>query len=144
MLLMTRIPVPDWAPAHARHIVATMGDLGDNAQRIVTPLLDSIYEELDRRVNEFANDPRQCFHNSNDFPEQQKLDGNYYIGSECFEGNSEDDFFSLWLVVRCSEKPWNPNQTRKGYDYLGLEAIVTVDRDGTSFEFDDGFNMSSI
>jgi hypothetical protein len=144
MITMTRIPVPAWAPSHARHITMTMGDLGAAAKEIVSPLLPQIYDELNRRVNEFANDPDQCFSNADTFPEQCRLDGRYYIGSECFEGNSSDKFFRVWLEVRCSEKPWHPNQEREGYDYLGLEAIVTVDRDGSKFEFDEGFNTRCI
>jgi len=144
MITMTRIPAPVWAPPHARHVSKAIGDLGAAAKATIAPLLPQIYEELDRRVNEFANDPDQCFQDSDDFPEQRKLDGRYYIGSESFEGNTGDDFFCLWLDVRCSEKPRHPSQERDGDDYLGLEAIVTVDRDGASFEFDEGFNTSSI
>jgi hypothetical protein len=144
MITMTRIPVPDWAPSHARHVTKTIGELGAAAKATIAPLMPRIYQELDRRVNEFANDPDQCFQDSDHFPEQRKLDGRYYVGSESFEGNTGDEFFRVWLEVRCSEKPWHPNQQREGYDYLGLEAIVTVDRDGASFEFDDGFNTSSI
>jgi hypothetical protein len=144
MISMTRVPIPDWAPSHARHVTKTIGDLGAAAKATIAPLLPQIYEELDRRVNEFVNDPDQCFHDSDDFPEQCKLDGRYYLGSESFEGNSKDGFFRLWLEVRCSEKHWHPNQEREGYDYLGLEAIVTVDRNGTVVEFEEGFNTSSI
>lgn len=141
---MKRILVPDWAPRHARHVTTTKGDLGETAKVSISPLLPEIYNELERRVNAFANDSEQCFCEADAFPFRDRLDGKYYIGSECFEGNSEDDSFRLWVQVRCSEKPWHPNQIRDGYDYLGLEAIVTVERDGSNFTFDEGFNTSSI
>jgi hypothetical protein len=142
---MIRVPVPAWAPAHARHIIKTAGEFGDQARTAIAPLLPAIYAELDRRVNAFANDPDQCFLDETEgFPVQERLDGKYYIGSERYEGYAADPFFLLRVEVRCLEKPWHPNQERDGYDYLGLEAIVTVDRQGTTLTFDDGFNTSSI
>ncbi|MCX7420562.1 MAG: hypothetical protein NT013_13630 [Planctomycetia bacterium] len=145
MLTMTRIPVPAWAPAHAQQVRKTHGDLGEQARAVVAPLLSKIYAELERRVTEFANDPDQCFlDESEGFPVQERLDGQYYVGAETYEGHAADQFFRLWLEVRCLEKPWHPNQERDGYDYLGLEAIITLNRQGTTFEFDEGFNTSCI
>lgn len=142
---MTHIPVPAWAPTHAQHERRIRGDLGEQARAVFAPLMSQIYAELDRRITEFANDPDQCFmHESKDFPVQERLDGRYYLGAETYEGYVADQFFRLRVEVRCLEKPWHPNQERVGYDYLGLEAFITLNRDGTTFEFDEGFNTSSI
>jgi hypothetical protein len=144
MMTMKRIPVPAWAPPHARHVVHLSGDLGGVARDAITPLLPRIYAELDRRVNQFVNDPDQCFNGPDTFPVRDNLDGRYYFGSETYEGHAANDFFRYWVDVRCLEKPRHPNQEREGYDNLGLEAIVTVDRDGIGFGFEDNFNTSSI
>jgi hypothetical protein len=141
---MTRIDVPEWAPAHARNALKLEGKYGQAAKDIFLPFLPNIYEELDRRVNEFANDPDQCFDTTEDFPQQSKLDGRYYFGSQVFEGDSADGPYRLWLIVRCLEKPWHPSQERDGYDYLQLEAIVTVEGRGAEPEFEEGFNTSSV
>ena len=103
MISMTRIPVPDWAPSHARHLAKTIGGLGDAAKATIAPLMPQIYEELGRRVHEFANDPDQCFPDSDDFPEQRKLDGRYYLGSESFEETQETNsssYGSRFVVPR--------------------------------------------
>jgi hypothetical protein len=143
MVAMTQISVPAWAPTHAQHVRASHGDLGEQARQVIAPLLAQIYAELGRRVNEFVSDPEQCFlDESEGFPVQGRLNGQYYIGSETFEGHSANQHFRLWLEVRCLEKTWHPNQEQE--DHLGLEALVTVDRLGTAFTFDDGFNTSSI
>ena len=60
----------------------TTGERGDAAKAVISPLLPQIYDELDRLVNEFANDPGQCFESPDDFPVQAKLAGQYYLGSE--------------------------------------------------------------
>jgi|SRR5688572_19950157 hypothetical protein len=98
---------------------------------------------LHRRVNEFANDPDQCFDDEENFPAQGALNGRYYIEGECHEGNSRENCFRLWVQVRCLEKSDDAG-AEEGQDYLGLEAIVTVERDGSGFEFDEGLTTSSI
>jgi hypothetical protein len=145
MILMKRVPVPDWAFPHARHITEIEGDLGQVARERISPLLPKIYDELDRRVNEFANNPDQCFIEPDTFPVQEQLDGTYYIGAETFEGNSGEDFFTVSIRVRCAAKPGPSRGVRQEkFDYLGLDALVTTDQDGTHFEFDVGFGTSSI
>jgi hypothetical protein len=141
MITMTRIPPPASTPAYARHVVTGEGDQGEQAKAAIAPFLPGIYEELHRRVNDFANDRDQCFEDE-DFPSQSDLDGCYYIGSERYEGNSTDKFFRVWLEVRCLAKSAHPSE--EATDYLGLEAIVTVPRDGSRYEFDEGFNTSCL
>ena len=144
---MTRIDPPDWAPEYARHVVKTEGPLGERAKELAPPWLADIVEELDIRMNEFANDPEQCFLNESEgFPLRERLAGTYYIGSESYEGSNDgsSSSYRLWLFLRCLEKYWHPNQEQFGCDYLGLEAIVTLRPDGTGYEFDEGFNTSSI
>jgi hypothetical protein len=143
MITMTRIPPPAWAPPYAQHVTGTMGDLGEQARAAITPLLPQIYEELHRRVNEFVNDPDQCFDDEENFPARGALNGRYYIEGESHEGNSRENCFRLWVQVRCLEKSDDAG-AEQGQDYLGLEAIVTVERDGSGFEFDEGFNTSCV
>ena len=145
MIVMRQITTPYWAPPYARHVVERVGDESEKAMKVIAPLLLGIYEELDRRVNEFANDPDKCFLTTSDgFPRQSELSGQYYVGSETYEGDSDQSFFRLWVFLRCLEKEWRSDPGVEGYDYLGLEAIVTVSKDGRTIEFDPGFNTSSI
>jgi hypothetical protein len=143
---MTRIPPPAWAPPYARHTVEAPDADARRAVEVARPLLPRIYEELDRRVSAFANDPEQCFlHASDGFPLRERLAGRYYIGRERYEGAPEGrGGHRLWLEVRCLEKPWLAGQPPEGDDYLGLEAIVTLDEASGTFAFDDGFNTSVI
>jgi hypothetical protein len=98
MIKMTRIPTPPWARAYAQHVVEIHGDRGEAAKAAIRPLLSQIYAELDRRVNEFANDSGQCFLNKSDgFPVHDRLDGHYYVAGESYEGNSVDGYFRLWV-----------------------------------------------
>jgi hypothetical protein len=149
---MTKIDPPDWAPEYARHVVETEGLLGERARELASPWLAEIVEELDRRVNEFANDPERCFLNeASGFPLRERLAGTYYIGSEYYEGSDDGPgtSYRLQLFLRCLEKYWHPNQERFGYDYLELEITVNLRPDGTGYEFeyefdDGGFSTSVI
>lgn len=143
-IVMTRIDAPGWAPSYARHVVSVQGDAGSRAREIAARYRQAILDELDRRVNAFANDPDQCFlDEASGFPVAERLAGEYYIGSEEYAGEAPDDLL-LSIQVRCLEKLSRPKQAREGYDYLGLEAIVVLDPGGDGFEFDEGFNTSAI
>jgi hypothetical protein len=136
MIVLTRIS----APPYVRNVI---DDFGELAHKVFIPLMPQIYEELHRRVNEFVNDPTQCFDDDRNFPQRSVLGGQYYIGSEQYEGDSADGPFRLRIMVRCLERP-RLGQNREGLDYLGLETIVYVNDRGGTFVFDDGFNTSSI
>ena len=93
----------------------------------------------------FANDPECCYLDEDAFPARARLDGTYYIGSERYEGEEgAGGSYTMWIFVRCPEREWHPNQRESGYDYLGLEAIVSVKADGSGYEFDEGLNTSVI
>jgi hypothetical protein len=144
---MLRIDPPGWAPDYAQHVVEVDGLPGERARSLAAPWLAEIFVELDRRVNDFANDPLQCFTRELDgFPVRDRLAGTYYIGEERYAGEegASGQSYRLSIFVRCLEKYWHPNQERFGYDYLGLEALVNLKTDGTGYEFDEGFNTSVI
>jgi hypothetical protein len=146
-ITMKLIDPPAWAPAYARHVISVDGEAGARAREVGETLRAAIAAELDRRVNEFANDPEQCFlEGASGFPLRDHLAGTYYIGSERYEaaGGPGDFPHRLWIEVRCLEIPRHPNQESSGCDYLALEAIVDLSDDGTRFRFDEGFNTSVI
>jgi hypothetical protein len=97
MMVMTRVS----APAYVRNVIDSANEFGESARRIFTPLLPQIYDELHQRVNEFVNDPSQCFDDDRSFPQRSVLDGHYYVGSELYEGDSADGPFGSgsWFVV---------------------------------------------
>ena len=144
---MIRIDPPGWAPDYARHVIEVEGSPGEHARNLASPWLAEIFGELDRRVNDFANDPEQCFTSDSEcFPVRDRLAGTYYIGEERYAGDegAPGPSYGLSILVRCLEKYWHPNQVRFGYDYLGLEAFVNLKPDGTGYEFDEGFHTSVI
>lgn len=146
-LEMTRIETPPWAPPHARHVVDVEDGEGERAKALAAPHLAAIWTELHRQIEMHVNDPDRCFlDEAEGFPVRERLDGNYYIGSETYEGEEgpAGTTCRLWLFARCLEHEWTPNQRQSGYDYLGLEAIVTIAADGSGFEFDDGLTSSVI
>ena len=147
LIQMKRIDPPDWAPNYAKHVVAVDGPPGERARELAAPWLAEVFTELDRRVNEFANDPQRCFVGGADaFPARDRLAGAYYVGGESYEGEggAHEYSYTLRILVRCLETYWHPNQERFGYDYLELEAIVNLRPDGAGYEFDEGFHTSVI
>ena len=99
------------------------------------------------RVNEFVNDPEQCYADEKVFPSVTRLDGTYYIESEYYTvetTNAGTSWCRLWIRVRCPEKPWHQYHESYGYYYLGLEATVNVNPQTGEWVFDDGFCTSVI
>jgi len=142
VITLQRIPLPDWAPDYARHRILLDGPRAEKAREAFAPLLGSLYEALQRRLDAYANDPEQCFLETDSFPCRERLAGTYYIESETYEVC--DEGYRLWIQVRCQEKPSHPGQQEHGYDYLGLEAICSLAPGGSEAFIDEGFNSSSI
>ena len=144
---MTRIEPPAWAPAHGRHVAQVDGPHAQAAKVLAARHLPAIWAELHEQIEAFVNDSERCFlHESEGFPLRERLDGQYYVGSERYHGEEEGGTVShtLWIFVRCLEREWHPNQRQSGYDYLGLEAIVYLNPDGSGYTFDEGLSTSSI
>nr|WP_288500492.1 hypothetical protein [uncultured Pseudomonas sp.] len=142
MIILQRIAPPLWAPDFARHRILLDGPQAEKARKAFAPLLSSLYEQLQRRLDAYVNDPEQCFPEIDAFPCRNNLAGTYYIESETYEVC--DEGYRLWIQVRCQEKPSHPDQQERGYDYLGLEAICSLAPGGREAFIDEGFSSSSI
>lgn len=139
MLKMTRIDPPHWAPDYARHVTDYLGDDGEASQRAFEPLLAQIHASLDAQINAFVNDPRQCFGDEEQFPSRSQLSGEYYIGSQTFEGYRDDGDYQLWIQIRCLEQGQHEQA-----DYLGLEVICSFTPATGELLIEEGFNTSVI
>ena len=149
-MIVTRIDPPAWAPAYGRHIVEAVGPDAERARTLAAPHLPAIWAELHAQIDAFVNDPGRCLlYEAEGFPLYERVNGQYYIGSERYFGYPADRdgagaSYELWIFVRCLEHEWHPNQRQSGYDYLGLEEIVHIHPDGSGYRFDGGLTMSAI
>lgn len=139
MLKMTRIDPPHWAPDYARNVIDYLGDDGEASQCAFEPLLTQIHASLDERINAFVNDPRQCFGDDEQFPSRSQLSGDYYIGSQTFEGYRDDGDYQLWIQIRCLGLGGHEQA-----DYLGLEVICSFTPATGELMIEEGFNTSVI
>lgn len=139
---MQRIAPPVWAPDFARHRILLQGPRAEEARQAFAPLLEGLLTELQQRLVAYVNDPEQCFVEADAFPCRERLAGTYYIESETYEDS--DDGYRLWIQIRCLEKPWHPDQPLQGYDYLGLEAICSLEPGADEALMDEGLHSSSI
>jgi hypothetical protein len=125
---MVRVPVPEWAPPHARgavrfEMVATKyGDAITPAERDeLMKRHTDILAVADALVEEYANSG--CAPPGEDwFPEQVKLTGEFYVGSESYHRLPGERWIQVCVEARClGHEPDSPG------DYLGLDVWLRYD-----------------
>ena len=143
MPTLRRIEPPSWASAEESHVVEVREEFGEEARAAFRGLLPAIYESLDRKVNEYVNDPERCYldadADSPGFPLQSELGETYYVAEETYWGGKDADGVTRLYVsihVHCTvREPVRADMP--GDDYLGLEAMVNLPRGGTAWEMDE-------
>ena len=125
---MVRVPVPAWAPAHARGAVKfaenadKYGDAVTSAERdALKRRRDDILALTDMKVEEYVNDgcapPDEGW-----FPEQARMTGEFYIGSESYHKLVGAKWCQVCVRVRCLGRG-----SAGPEDYLGLDIWVRYD-----------------
>ena len=106
---MVRVPVPDWAPPHARGKVK-FDMVADKYCDAITPAEQDalvakhadILALADALVEEYANDmccppgPGRVW-----FPEQAKLTGEFYVGGESYHRLRGESWIQVCVKARC-------------------------------------------
>jgi hypothetical protein len=69
-------------------------------------------------VEEYVNDDNLCFTDGENFPDRNRLTGEYYVTDESYEYSAEDGLCVVSLSVHCLEHPWLPDMVN--VDYLGF------------------------
>lgn len=122
---MRRIPVPDWAPPHARGETELDGvsrQEYESLQERRAEILALLDGEVERYVNENA------LPGDDSFPERDRLTGEFYIGSEKYFKKSDRAWFQVSIFCRCLEHPRHGGGTPD--DYLGLEVYLRCEPGG--------------
>lgn len=126
---MVRVPVPQWAPPHARGQVK-FAEASKYSDAITLPereallrLRPSILVLVETQVEDYVNARDLCAPPGEDwFPEQARLTGEFYIGSESYHKLPGKDWCQVCVGARCLERgPDGPN------DYLGLDVWLRYD-----------------
>jgi hypothetical protein len=125
---MGRIPVPEWAPPYARGDVKfkmvpdKYGDAITPAERdaLVKRHAD-ILDLTEARVEEYANEG--CATPGEEwFPEQARLSGEFYVGSESYHRLQGESWIQVCVDARClGREPGGAG------DYLGLHVWLRYD-----------------
>jgi hypothetical protein len=125
---MVRVPVPEWAPPYARGQVTFKeaeakyyDPITLNERNVLLGRRADILTLADEQVEEYAND--MCAPPGEDwFPEQDKLTGEFYIGSESYHRLPGKDWIQVCLRVRCLRHSEDGPE-----DYLGLDVWLRYD-----------------
>lgn len=122
---MTRVPAPEWAPTYARGLIefdmaaSKHGDAITEVER--TALIshhDSILQLVDKLVERYATDNSY----EDDFPQQSRLTGEFYIGSESYHRLCGMKWIQICVEARCI----GTRHVRTD-DYLGLHVWLRFD-----------------
>lgn len=125
---MTRIPVPDWASAHARGLARWEMVSGKYADAITPAARDALtarhadlLDLVDELVEEYVNDdelcpPRDCF------PERATLTGAFYVGRVSYHRLRGETWIQICVSVHCLG-----NSALGLDDYLGLDVWLRYD-----------------
>jgi hypothetical protein len=125
---MVRVPAPTWVPDHARGEVK-FGMVADKYRDAITPSeRDALQQRradilalVDATVEEYANNG--CAPPGEDwFPEQARLTGEFYIGSESYHKLVGADWCQVRVEARCLGRGVGGPD-----DYLGLDVWLRYD-----------------
>jgi hypothetical protein len=125
---MVRIPVPDWAPPHARGRV-TFEPAEAKYHDAISPAEEAelrarhadVLALADALVEEYANGG--CAPPGEDwFPRQDVLTGEFYVGGESYHRLPGANWIQVCVAARClGREPGGPG------DYLGLHVWLRYD-----------------
>jgi hypothetical protein len=90
-------------------------------------LLMTIHTE----VCAYLSDPELTFDADDDFPNVQRLTGDYYLGDESYDIDPETGRSHVWVEARCLAHPL-PQQSHPD-DYLGLTVWLAFNPERSSF-----------
>jgi len=129
---MRRIPVPNWAPDHARGQFELDG-VSHQEYGSLQKRRPEILAALDAAVDRYVKENSEPGDDS--FPSRDRLTGEFYIGHETYSKQSSPASkknspasFQISLFCRCLEQP-RPGSDEPD-DYLGLEVYVRCEPDG--------------
>lgn len=122
---MTRIAIPEWAPTYARGVIefdmtaSKHGDaISEDERTSLVGKHDSILALVDKLVEQYATDNSY----EDDFPEQSRLTGEFYIGRESYHRLCGKSWIQICVEARCI----GTRHIRAG-DYLGLHVWLRFD-----------------
>lgn len=110
MLHMRQIPRPDWA-----RLSYSSQDAPPQVIAAIQAHWDDILSLIHQAVEEYVNDDNLCFTDGKNFPDRNRLTGEYYLRDESFEWYAEDEMCNISLTVCCLEYPWLPNMVETNY-----------------------------
>ena len=105
--------------------------ISDDAFARLQSAREAILSAVDQEVLAYLSNSFLVFDSANDFPNTQRLTGDYYVGSECYHVDPETGRYRVSVMARCLAHPL-PGQTAPD-DYLGLEVWLESSRDCKSF-----------
>lgn len=128
---VTRIPVPEWAPRHARGEVEHYDGFTDEDRRALEPNREAILALVHDAVTNYLIRQARADRGEDHFPHADRLTGEYYIGSERYAREDPEDTefrprYKVRIGVRCIQRSRPPHVLRPS-DYLGLDVLVFCD-----------------
>lgn len=125
---MARVSVPEWAPPYARG-VATFEMVAGKHYGTITPAERDalaarrvdVLAVVERLVEEYANS--ECASPGEEwFPEQARLTGEFYVGSESYHRLPGEPWVQICVEARCLGR-----RSDMVGDYLGLDVWLWYD-----------------
>lgn len=128
---VVRIPVPEWAPRHARGEAKFRGGFTDEDRRALEPHREAILALVHDAVTKYLIRRARADRDEDYFPHADQLTGEYYIGSESYAREDPEDTefrprYKVNINVRCIKRPRPPYVSRPS-DYLGMDVLVFCD-----------------
>ncbi len=124
---MNCINPPKWAREPRVSSDGITADALDRLRSAREVLLSAVHTE----ISAYLSDSLLVFDSADEFPSSQRLTGDYYIGDERYDVDSETGCYRISVMARCLAHPL-PSQTAAD-DYLGLEVWLESSPDCRTF-----------
>ena len=135
---MRQIPTPEWA----RPVDVSMEGLRLSEYQALQERRSLLDQAVHAEIESYVNDPELCSDSVDEFPQFQKLTGEYYIGSESYERQVGPLEYRVAVLCRCLERSTGLPETSS--DYLGLEVWLSCDPSTWTFTVFRNTDSSSI